>query len=88
MERAALRKALIELQEDNVGRSYPDLDDGDDLRAELGLDSVDLVTLVIEIQSRFAIQIASEELATLTRVGELLDLVQAKLPVVPRTSAA
>jgi acyl carrier protein len=87
MDRTALRMALIELLEDNVGKSYPDLDDSDDLRAELGLDSVDLVTLVIEIQSRFSIQIASEELVPLTRVGQLLDMVQAKLPMVPRLAA-
>jgi acyl carrier protein len=88
MDRVALRDALIELLEGNVGKTYTDLDDGDDLRTGLGLDSVDLVTLVIEIQSRFNVVIASEELAQLTRVGDLLDLLQAKVAVYPRPSAA
>jgi acyl carrier protein len=88
MDRATLRTELLKLLENNIGKTFPDLDDSDDLRTELGLDSVDLVTLVIEVQTAFNIEIASEELAPLTRVGELLDLIQAKVSTTPRTFAA
>ena len=79
MDRTALRQTLVELLDNSVGVKYDHLDDGQDLREGLNLDSVDLVTLVIEIQSKFSVQIATEELGKLVRVGDVLDLIQAKL---------
>jgi acyl carrier protein len=86
MDRTALRQTLVELLENCVGEKVGHLDDAQDLREGLHLDSVDLVTLVIEIQSKFSIQIASEELNQLVRVGDVLDLIQAK--TAPKPSAA
>jgi acyl carrier protein len=88
MDRATLRKTLADLLKDNVGQSYDDLADGDDLRTGLGLDSVDLVTLVIEVQARFGVEIASATLAQLKTVGDLLDLLQERLGPSPQASAA
>ena len=48
-------------------------------RKGLGLDSVDLFSLVVGIQNKFRIKIASEELVSVATVGDLLDLLQAKL---------
>ncbi|MBI3857859.1 MAG: NYN domain-containing protein, partial [Planctomycetes bacterium] len=45
----------------------------------LGLDSIDLVSLVVQVENKFHIKIATEELKNLKKVGELLDLLQAKL---------
>jgi acyl carrier protein len=83
MDRAALRSALIEMLEHSTGEQYPDLTEDQNLREGLGLDSIDFVSLVIEVQSRFGIQLPSEELTPLKKVGELLDLIQSKLPVAP-----
>ncbi len=79
MNRNALRAALVELLEDNVGHAYPDLADGDDLRGGLGLDSVDLITLVIGLQARFGIEVPSTEFAGIQFVGDLLDNLECKL---------
>ena len=79
MDRMALRQALREVLEESTGQKYDALDDDQDLQAGLKLDSVDLVSLVIEAQRRFRINIANEELNGLKRVGQLLDLIQAKL---------
>ena len=86
MDRTALRQTLVGLLENCVGEKVDHLDDEQDLREGLKLDSVDLVTLVIEIQSKFSIQIASDELNQLVRVGDVLDLIQAKIG--PKSSAA
>jgi len=88
MDRIALRQTLIKLLEENVGRNFDNLKDDDDLRTGLGLDSVDMVTLVIEIQSQLGIMIASEELGQIVRVGDLLDMLQAKLGASARPSVA
>ena len=45
----------------------------------LGLDSVDLVGLVMRIEREFHVRLSPEELATVKRVGDLLDLMETKL---------
>ena len=79
MERTALRQAMIELLEEETGQTFSVLDEDVNLRDGLGLDSVDLVSLVIQIQTRFHIQISTEELEHIARVADLLDVVQARL---------
>lgn len=79
MDRQELRGTLVELLEDTTGESYPEVDDAQNLTDGLGLDSVDLFSLVVEIQGRFQIKIASDEFIDVATVGDLLDLLQAKL---------
>lgn len=79
MDRQTLRLKLEQMLVDNVGREFPNLKESDDLRDSLGLDSVDLVTLLIEIQSQFGITIQVEEVVNLRTVAQLLDHLQARL---------
>jgi acyl carrier protein len=86
MDRQELRKTLVELLEETTGEVYSEVDETQSLTDGLGLDSVDLFSLVVETQSKFQIKIASEELVTVATVGDLLDLLQAKLA--PRSSSS
>ena len=79
MERTALRQALLEQLQEDKGEVYEGLDDTVHLREGLGLDSIDVVTLVINIQCRFGVELKSDELEKMVTVGDLLDLIQAKL---------
>ena len=88
MDRQELRKTLVELLEETTGESYPEVDDSQSLTAGLGLDSVDLFSLVVETQGKFQIKIGSEELLDVATVGDLLDLLQAKLAPKSSSSAA
>src|SRR4029077_18563077 len=81
--REQLRATLLNLLEEEMGESYPALSDDQDLRATLRLDSVDVVGLVMRIEREFRIRLATEELATVKRVGDLLDLMEAKLATRP-----
>jgi acyl carrier protein len=81
MDRTSIRHTLQELVQEEKGEVVEGLDDGVQLREGLGLDSIDVVTLVISIQTRFAIELKSEELEKVVTVGELLDLLQLKLGV-------
>ena len=81
IERAALRQTLKNMLEEERGESYPSLDESVTLREQLGLDSVDLVSLVLRIQDQFGVILPSEELEAVQRVGDLLDLLQVKLAV-------
>ena len=79
MDRAALRQTLIELLETETGKLFENLSDDTVLTEGLGMDSIDLVSLVVQVENRLHIKIGTEELKKIARVGELLDLLSAKV---------
>ena len=87
-DRTEIRQILIGLLEADTGEKYADLDDSNDLRIDLGLDSVDVVSIVSQIERQFRIRLTQQELEKLVKVGDVLDLLQAKLALPPDTAAA
>jgi len=79
MDRAALRQALLEMLENNCGEPVERFDESMSLRADLGLDSVDMIGLSMEIQERFHLRLEPSDLEQVTSAGDLLDLLQARL---------
>ena len=88
MERQELRRVLTELLEETTGETYPDIVEDQDLQDGLGLDSVDMFSLIVEIQSKLKVKIASEDVTAIVTVGDLLDLLQSKLTVMSTSNAA
>ncbi len=78
-DRAFIRSALIEILEADTGEKHTDLKDSDGLRDSLGLDSVDVVSIVSQVERRFHIRMTHQELEKLVAVGDVLDLLVAKL---------
>ena len=78
-DRAFIRRTLIELLEADTGEKHEDLEESVNLREGLGLDSVDVVSIVSQIERRFHIRLTHQELEKLVTVGDILDLLQAKL---------
>jgi acyl carrier protein len=78
-DRNAIRQTLIELMEADTGNSYADLDDAKNLRTDLGLDSVDVVSIVSQVERRFRIRMSQPELEKLVTVGDVLNLLEQKL---------
>ena len=87
-EREDIRQTLVELLEADTGEKYADLKDETSLREGLGLDSVDVVSIVSQIERRYRIRLTQEELTTLSTVGDVLSLLQTKLTAGPEASAA
>ena len=58
------------------------------LRDGLGLDSVDVVSIVSQIERRFRVRLSQPELENLATVGDVLNLIQSKLTALPQISAA
>ncbi len=81
--RETLRTNLTAMLDEELGEPVPELADDQDLRESLGLDSVDVVGLVMRIEREFRVRLAPEELATVRSVGDLLDLMEAKLAARP-----
>jgi acyl carrier protein len=87
-DRSFIRATLIELLEADTGESFRDVKDEDNLREGLGLDSVDVVSVVSQIERKFHIRLTHQELEKLVCVGDLLDLLEVKLNAPPAASAA
>ncbi len=78
-DRDAIRRTLIELMEADTGEIYANIDDSKNLRTELGLDSVDVVSVVSQVERRFRIRLSQQDMQKLVTVGDVLDLLQKKL---------
>jgi acyl carrier protein len=87
-DRATIRSTLIELLEADTGEKFSDLADDANLREGLGLDSVDVVSIVSQIERRFHIRLTHEELEKLATVADVLNLLETKLNAPPQSQTA
>jgi acyl carrier protein len=86
-DRDAIRQTLIELLEADTGEKYPNLDENANLREGLGLDSVDVVSIVSQIERQYRIRLTHQDLETLVTVADVLNLLQAKLATAEKAAA-
>jgi acyl carrier protein len=88
-DRGQIRQTLLELIENDMGETYESLEDSTILRDQLGLDSVDVVSIVSQIERHFRIRLTHQELEHLVTVGDVLNLLETKLSAVaPPVNAA
>ena len=88
MDRNQLRQTLLEILEDETWEKYENLTDETALREGLNLDSIDLASVILEIQHRLDVEIGSDDLEKVVVVGDLLDLLKSKLDAPPQSRAA
>ena len=81
MNRDAVRQTVIELLESDLGEKFEILEDSQRLREDLGLDSVDMVSMVSQAERRF--RVSQDELMKIVTVGDVLDLLQSKINALP-----
>jgi acyl carrier protein len=82
-DRASIRRTLIELLEADTGEKHDKLAEDANLREGLGLDSVDVVSIVSQVERRFHIRLSQPELEKLATVADLLNLLESKLGAPP-----
>jgi acyl carrier protein len=87
-QRDQIRQTLVEIIENDVGQKFDDLSDGKNLRGDLGLDSVDVVSIVSQVERHYRIRLSQQELEKLVSVGDLLTLLQSKLDAPPTSAVA
>jgi acyl carrier protein len=78
-DRESIRRTLVELMEADTGETYADVDDAKNLRTDLNLDSVDIVSIVSQVERRFRLRLSQQDLEKVVTVGDVLDLLQRKL---------
>ena len=83
MNRDAVRQTVIELLESDLGEKFEILEDSQRLREDLGLDSVDMVSMVSQAERRFRFRVSQDELMKIVTVGDVLDLLQSKINALP-----
>ena len=86
-DRDTIRTTLVELLEADTGESFQELQDSDNLREGLGLDSVDVVSVISQIERRFHIRLSHEELVRLTTVDDVLTLLTSKVAAASSANA-
>lgn len=79
MQREELSRILLEMVERETGEKCPDVDETTDLRLGLKLDSLDMMSLILQAERQLQIEIPTEDLADVKTVGDLLDVLQQKL---------
>ena len=88
MDREALGRILRELVEEETGDPCPDLEPDMELRSNLNLDSMDLVSLLFRVENRLKIKLSSEQFAEVVTVGQMLDLLEQLTADSPRCQVA
>ena len=87
-DRTTIRKTLIDLMEADTGETYANIDDANNLRTDLNLDSVDVVSIVSQVERHFRIRLSQQDLEKLVTLGDVLDLLEAKLKEAASAKAA
>jgi acyl carrier protein len=81
MDRTAIMQKLVEFLESDTDVKLEQLAESVSLREGLGLDSVDLVGIIMRIEGHYHIRLTHAELEKVATVANLLDLIQAKVAV-------
>jgi acyl carrier protein len=79
MDRTAIMQKLVEFLESDTDVKLEQLAESVSLREGLGLDSVDLVGIIMRIEGHYHIRLTHAELEKVATVANLLDLIQAKV---------
>lgn len=79
LDRKNVFSTVIEIAEADLGETFKDVTEATNLRTGLGMDSVDVVSLVSQVERRFRIRMNTEELLSLVTVGDMITLVHGKV---------
>ncbi|NBR04257.1 MAG: acyl carrier protein [Planctomycetes bacterium] len=75
MNREKIRSTIVDIIENDLGVRHQDLNDEITLRDGLGLDSVDIVSVISQIERQFKIRLSQADLEQISTVGQVLDLI-------------
>jgi acyl carrier protein len=79
MDRQQLRETLLDVLEQETWERPTSLADNVKIREGLKLDSVDLLSVMLRVETQLAISLDSRDFEKVVTVGDLLDVIQAKL---------
>lgn len=88
MDRQELRATLLDIVEQETWERPADLSDEVLLHEGLKLDSVDMLTIMMRIETKLSIKLANSDFEGVDSVGKLLDVLEKKFPPASQSQAA
>jgi acyl carrier protein len=88
MDRQQLRQTLLDVLEQETWERPALLPDNVKIREGLKLDSVDLLSVMLRVETQLGISLNSRDFEKVVTVGDLLDVIQAKLAASPQRKVA
>ncbi len=88
MDREILREKFVDLLEQEMWERPASLPDSLNLREELSLDSVDLLTISLRAEEQLGVSLDSNDFVGINTVGDLLTTIQVKLAAKDQSQAA
>jgi acyl carrier protein len=79
MDRQQLRQTLLDVLEQETWERPENLADDVKIREGLKLDSVDLLSVMLRVETQLKISLNSRDFEKVVTVGDLLDVIQSKL---------
>lgn len=81
MTREGIKNKVMAIIADKIGFSASEIKEDTSFKYDLGTDSLDEVEIVMEFEREFGITIKDEELMSVGKVGEAIDVICKKLDV-------
>lgn len=78
LRRDDLLKELLAIIEDDLGVTPAGITGESNLREALGMDSVDMITVISRVEQNYRIRLSHEELSQLVTVSDILDMISTK----------
>lgn len=88
MDRQELRTTLLDVLEQETWERPENLADNVRIREGLKLDSVDLLSVMLRVETLLGISLNSRDFEKVATVGDLLDVIQSKLAAKAERKAA
>jgi len=88
MDRQHLRETLLDVLEQETWERPENLPDHVKIREGLKLDSVDLLSVTLRVETLLGISLDSGDFEKVNTVGDLLDVIQSKLTARDQKKAA
>ena len=79
MDRQELRNTLLDVLEQETWERPDNLADQVKIREGLKLDSVDLLSVMLRVETQLGISLSSRDFEKVVTVGDLLNVIEAKL---------
>jgi acyl carrier protein len=86
MDRQTLRTRLLDIFEQETWERPENLTDDMTIREGLKLDSVDVLSVALRLESELGVTLGSDDFGRIQTVGDLLDTIQAKLSAKSRAA--
>lgn len=75
MEREEIKRTLYEMMSELLEREVDDIDESKALMDELDISSLEIMTMIADLEEQFQIQIPENDIRGMVTVGDMIDFI-------------